>query len=467
MMKATAMNTSESAIALEERTSRYARNPVAIATAVAVAFAVLCIAGVLLRYSPVPMTDDWDVYVGFNLDVLEGKTSAWWALYDAHRLIFPRLLIWLDFHYFGARQIFLVVANMALRVGILAAFLVYVRNQLKGTAFTLFAALACILAFAWMQAPLFYKGIDGIISFLAIIFPLLGFYWLHLTKENAVWFFPALLAGLASLGTLANGLVVLPIMVLMSAIIGLGARRTAILAVVCCASTALYFSDFSYPDHPRPGMISFVLFIFTYLGSPFYYAAAYWLAGLQHLAGFIFSHGSFLVGGTFQDYPASQKVGTIVALLTGAFLVVATLVATWRWWRLRRTNPCQAALLAFIGFIIAGAALTALGRAEKGFDYAVVQERYTAGTLLAWQALGLIAVASLPTAKAIRVLTITIVVVSAALLPNQLRAVLKPDVQDRLSAQRSLEALRTGQSDDELIARQVRRLKEMGIVLGQ
>jgi hypothetical protein len=45
--------------------------------------------------------------------------------------------------------------------------------------------------------------------------------------------------------------------------------------------------------------------------------------------------------------------------------------------------------------------------------------------------------------------------------------VLKPDAQDQMGRERSLKALQSGQSDDEEVDRKVKRLEQMGIVLGQ
>jgi hypothetical protein len=456
------MSSRDSAISLADPAQRQARKLAVVAAAIAIMFALFCVAGILLRYTPLPYADDWGEYVGFNLDVLQGHIGAFWELDDAHRLVLPRLLNFLDFRFFGARKIFLIAADMALRLGILLALLAYARNQLKGAAFDIFALLACILAFAWLQAPNFYMGWDGAVSFLAMIFPLLGFYWLHRAREDAFWFAPALLAGFASVWTMANGLFVLPIMAAMSAVIGLGPRRAAILFLVFVATGVLYFWGFQYPEQPRPTPVEFVLFMTTYLGSAFYYALAYWFAGLQHLDAFVFGHGAFLVSGTFQDYPASRMAGAAAAAIGGAIFIVATLIAAWRWWRWRRTDSCQAALLAFIGFVVVSGALTALGRAAKGFDYAL-QERYTTGTMLAWQALAILFLAPLGTRKALRSLAIMIAVVPVALLPNQLRAVLKPDVDEQVAARNSLQAITSGQSDDPDVDRQVKRLKAMGI----
>jgi hypothetical protein len=152
-------------------------------------------------------------------------------------------------------------------------------------------------------------------------------------------------------------------------------------------------------------------------------------------------------------------------VVAGEVPVMVTTVIKLRWLRSERTDTWQAALLAFIGFVFASAALAAISRAQFGFDYAV-QERYTTGPMLAWQALAILFLARLDTRKVLRALTFLVVLVPIALLPNQLKAVLKPDLQDQMARERSLNAIKTGQSDDEEVARQVKRLKEMGIELG-
>ena len=317
-----------------------------------------------------------------------------------------------------------------------------------------------------MQAPSFYHGWVGAAEFLAILFPLLGFYCLHRAKENSLWFVAALFAGFASAGTVANGLLVLPIMTAMSALIGLGVRRTLFLAALSTVSFVLYFWGFTYPDHPRPDPATAILFVLTYLGSPFYYVVYYWLGGLQHLVELVSGHGSLLVTNNYLDYPISRMSGIIVAAIAGGILTAAVAAVGLRWLRSERTDTCQAALLAFIGFIFATAVLASIGRGFYGFDYAV-QERYTTGPLLAWQALAILLLSRLDKRKTLNVLAMLVVLIPIALLPDQMKAILKPDAQDQVGRDASLKALRTGWSNDEAVDRQVKRLKEMGIVLGQ
>lgn len=380
------MNSVHYAALLKEPSQRYAIKLSWVAFAAAFLFAVLVVAGIVARYSPVPIGDDWAGYVRFNLDVIDGKVSAWWALDDAHRLVLPRLLLWLDFHLFGARFIFVMVFNVLMRIGILIVFIACAREQIKNEILLVLSALFCVLTFSWTQSTGFYHAWVGLIAFSAILLPLLAFYWLHCTKRNSFWFLPAVLVGFASIGTMAYGLFVLPIMAVMSALIGLGTRRTIILAALSVASFIVYFSGFKYPPDAPPHPITFILFVLTYVGSPFYYVVYYWFAGLQHLAAFIFSHGSFFVTNNYLDYPASRVAGIGAAVVAGGILTAAMATIGWRWFRSERTDTSKAALLAFVGFVFAGAALAATGRGMYGFDYAV-QERYAVGPLLAWQAL--------------------------------------------------------------------------------
>ena len=432
----------------------------------ATVFFILCVMGIVERYSPVPIGDDWKGYVGFNLDVLEGNMSAWWALDDAHRLIVARLLIWLDFHFFGARFVFLIVANTIIRIGILITLIAYARDKISDGILIVLSALFCVLAFTWTQAPSFYHAWVGLAEFPVILLPMLAFYWLHRAKQSASWFFPATLAGLASVGTLANGLLVLPIMTVMSAFVGLSRGRILSLAILSVLSFVLYFWNFQYPNDPRPDPTTFVMFVLTYLGSPFYYIVYYWLAGIQHAFDVILGHGHVLVTSNYLDYPGSRMAGIIAAVVAGVALVAATITVAWQWLRSDWTDTCEIALLALIGFIVATAALAAIGRADVGFDYAV-QERYTTGSLLAWQALMILLLSRLETRTALRVLAVLTICIPIAFLPNQLKAILKPDAQDEAGHQLSLKALQSGQSDDQEVDRQVKRLKQMGILLGQ
>lgn len=428
-------------------------------------FAALCLAGIILNYSPIPHGDDWAGYIGFNLDVMQGKTSAWWAQDDAHRLFVPRLLVWLDFH-LGAGFIFMITASMLMRLGILVTLIFYFREFFRGVELYALSALSCVLAFSWMQAPNFYHGWDGIISFSAILLAMLAFYWLQRSKEHSGWFIPALIAGFASIGTMANGLLVLPIMVVMSALIGLGIRRTLLIAAVAVASFVLYFWQFEYPQGSPPNLLFLAVSTLVFLGNPLHFVTYYWIGGLQQLAGFVFGDSTLLAASDYRSNSllrVIRMVSVSTAAVAGMSLLATAAMITWRWLRRKRSDTRLAAPLAFIGFIGASAALTALGRTTYGLDYGL-QARYTTATMVAWQLVAVLLLAGLDSRRVMKVAWILAVIIPIALLPIQLRSVLKPNV-DRVAREESLKALRTGHSDNEVIDRQVKRLKEMGIKL--
>ena len=271
----------------------------------ATAFLGLCVIGTIRNYSPVPVSDDWNGYLAFNLDVLDGKLDAWWGVYGSHVPIIPRLIYWLDFHYFGARRIFMIVAAMLAQAASTAMLIVYAREQIARQALFAVSSLLIILAFAWTQFPNFWKGFVGDQYFLVLLFSIIAFYCLHRATERLLWFTYALCAGVAAAGTTAGGLLVLPVMAVMSIAIRLNARRTWVIVLISALSFALYFCIRKFfpadADYPIAGLrasrnpMQITLFALTYLGSPFYYVVSYWLAGIQHAISFLSGAKSLLV----------------------------------------------------------------------------------------------------------------------------------------------------------------------------
>jgi hypothetical protein len=444
-----------------------------LAGTAAAVIVTLCLVGTVRNYSPVPISDDWNGYLQFNLDVLDGKFDAWWGLYGSHIPIVPRLLFWLDFHYFGARRIFMIVAAILAHAVSTAMLIVYAREQIARHVFFSVSALLIILSFAWTQMPNFWKGWNGDQYFLLPLFSLLAFYCLHRAKNEPVWFSGALLAGIAAAGTLASGLLVLPLMAVMSVAIRLNIPRTALIVLISAATFALYFyireflpTDTDYPIaslNAARDPTQIALFALTYLGSPFRYVVSYWLAGIQHAISFLSGAKSLVVAETLDDYAASQTAGIVAATVAGGVLVALAAWGTYDWFTRDRNNTWRAALLALLGFLFLTAGAAAIGRGASGFAYAV-QERYTTVALLAWQAIMLLLLARLKSDKLLRTVKVLVFLIPIALLPDELRVIIKAD---SLAAVRldSLHALQTGKSDDPLIEPLLPRLQARGIDL--
>jgi hypothetical protein len=458
----------------EKSATRYLWRVDIAAGAVAAAFITFCLIGTVRNYSTVPISADWDGYLQFNLDVLDGKLDAWWGIYGSHVPIIPRLLYWLDFHYFGARRIFLIVAAMLAQTASTATLIVYAREQIGRHALFAVSGLLITLAFAWTQLPNFWKGYNGVVFFPQAFFSVAGFYCLHRAKEKSLWFAAAVLAGVAAAGTNANGLLVLPVMAGMSTAIGLNLRRTMMIVLISAALFSLYFWDREFltsdTDNQIANMgiardpIQITLFSLTYLGSPFHYVVSYWLAGLQHAIKFVSGERSFIVVETLDSYAASRMAGIVSAMAAGVILVGLSAWSALDWLRQERKDTSRAALLALLAFLFLSAGAAAIGRAaDTSFGYAV-QERYTTPALLAWQSIMILLLSRLEPDKLLHTLRILVFMIPLALLPVELRVIVKADPMAEVRLE-SLRALQSGQSNNPLIAPLLPRLKARGIDL--
>src|SRR5687767_513075 len=61
-----------------------------------VAFLALALVGGTRHYSPVPFWDMWDSYLGFFGSTRDGGFGVWWAQHNEHRIVFSKVLFWLD-----------------------------------------------------------------------------------------------------------------------------------------------------------------------------------------------------------------------------------------------------------------------------------------------------------------------------------------------------------------------------------
>jgi hypothetical protein len=450
-----------------ETRRRYAPLRLDVAAAiVAIAFTAAALIGILRRYSPIPLLDDFPGYIEFNLDIVDGNVSAWWAMWDVDLPMLARGLYWLDYHFFGARFIFLIVINIAILLGVYAMMATYAKRLVSREMLPVLLPLLVAMTFAWMQGPNLWHGFNGAQWFPNMLFPLAGFYCLHLATRTPQYFWLAALLGVLSVVTLANGLLVLPIMAGLAAVIGLKAQRVALLAGLFAISAGLYLLNYlfnpgetSVPLTLAP--ISTAAFTLVYLGAPLYYVVAYWIAGLQHVAGFISGTKSAIVTETLLDYSVAHIAGVVAAGLAGTALTLGSIVMAIRWPSKR--SSCQAALLAFVAFIGGTAVLTAVGRADFGIDYAP-QARYMTASLLGWQAFAILLLSQLDGQRARFALTIILIIVSVGFLPIELRTVIKSSQLEEAQRQLFLKALQTGQSDNPAVSRVAKRMKSEGVV---
>ena len=297
-------------------------------------FVGLMIIGVLRSYLPVPAGDDWVSYLGFYANLLDGKYSAWFAEEFGHRPVLPRVLVWLDIRYFGGHFVLLIAANLIMLGGIIAILITFLRRLTNEQSVQfVIGATTCIAAVSWMQSVNILSGAGLSIGnwFMAVLLPLVAFYWLARTQEQRDLFWFALLAGFASAWTMANGTLVLPLLATLALCIGLRPAHIATLAIASVSTIVLYFefpndqptalgTYFSTLTHNPVGASQYAL---TYLGNPIYYVVAYPLAILQYLFLLVAGHAprQIFAANGLHGYPLANAIGVYIAQAAGVVLM--------------------------------------------------------------------------------------------------------------------------------------------------
>jgi|SRR5271166_3201114 len=128
-----------------------------------------------------------------------------------------------------------------------------------------------------------------------------------------------------------------------------------------------------------------------------------------------------------------------------------------------KRDTCQAALFSFLAFIAGTAAMTAIGRAAFGVDYAP-QARYMTASPLGWQAFAILLLSQLDRERIRIALAITLLVVTIGFLPDELRMVIKSSQFEQAQRELFLKSLQTGDSNNPDVARVAKRIKAEGLI---
>jgi hypothetical protein len=331
-------------------------------------FLALALVGGVRNYSIVPFWDAWDGYLNFYTLVTEGHWRQWWALHNEHRIVLARLLFYIDLAWFRGTARFLLVVNYLL---VLGAFLTYrsILRKLAGPAaparaVALVGLFIFMVLFSWVQQKNLVWAFQSQF-FLAQWLPLLALYLLYLSdaqpERSRYWFTLACVTGVLCIGTMANGVLALPIMVGYALIQRMGWKRTTVLALLAALCLLAYFAGYQSPvNHGSIGgaaqlnPIKLLQYVLLYIGSPFFY-----LLGARSL-------------------PVGQLFGLV-------FVLLAVLKA-WEYLKSPRQHALASCLLAYLGYFVATALGTGVGRLPFGLAQAATS-RYTTPALMGWTAL--------------------------------------------------------------------------------
>lgn len=325
---------------------------------------VSCIYGVYINYSVIPFWDVWNGTVEFILKINDGQYSEWWAQHNEHRIILSRILFYIDYKFFNGSFIFLSFVNLILlflNSYVLYLFAKRLQNlkPQKANAITMAYLIILGFCFSWMQE----NNITWVFQsqfFLAQFLPLLSLYLASSDAEcpSKIKFTFALLVGVASFGSMANGILNLPMLAIFYTLVFRDWSRILIILFVACVMSWLYFMNYSpvsghgslsdgILNHP----IKLLHFTIYYIGSPVY-----------HL-----TQNHFLT-----------QLASLVLICSSAYIGFRYVFMTNR-------NPQAIALILFILYIGATGFGTAGGRYIFGLE-AATASRYTTPAILAWSA---------------------------------------------------------------------------------
>ncbi|MFM0231731.1 hypothetical protein [Paraburkholderia sediminicola] len=360
-----------------------------------VALAALVVAstifGTVHYFSSIPFNDQWDAYIGFFHSLADGYLQAWWNPQMEHRIVFSRLLFWLDGKVFGGVNIFSMVATYALIVGLCACVAYESRRQfLAKCEWVTAVAILSGLMFLWVQYENFTSGFQN--QFIAVyLFALLGYAQFskigdHRNLRIAI----ALLCGILSALSMANGLAALFVMSAQAILMRRPLREIVTVTLIGAAIAAIYLHGQTIPVLPvDPAMAHVHLpiprFFFVFLGSPV-----------------VFIWQSNLVAGIF-------------GFLT--FCAFASLIV--HLYFTRKISAYRAFLIAGYGFVVASGIGASHGRWMLGFD-AARTSRYTTPALLGYVLLLMLAADALPRRRTL-VLALSVLFLTF-FVPIQIRA---------------------------------------------
>ena len=333
----------------------------------AIAVVVTTLSALLASASPFPWWDEWETVAEFGR-VMTGsfRLAELWAQHNEHRLLFPRLVFFADYRFFSGMGVFTIATMLALQ-GVHAIVLCRLARGagLRGGAWL--AVTALIVAglfsaiqidnFAWpFQVQIFsvYLAASGAFAAAAAAD---GARRAGTRVGAAVWL--AVAVGLGFVGTfsLANGVFIWPILLLLCLRLGLPWRGVALVAMAAGLSVALYAHGYHQPGSgPRLAGLRDVPWILIF--------------ACVYLGNVIGSGGPVVAG----------LVGAVGALL-GAVLSAPGLLL-----RRPRVPAAEYALGSIVVFVLATAFITGAGRLSMGLD-AALASRYATPVLIFWSAL--------------------------------------------------------------------------------
>jgi hypothetical protein len=326
--------------------------------------ALSSITGVVLNYSPVPHWDAWRGVIEWYMYAEQHWWASLWLLHNEHRLVFSRLIFWMDMRWAGGVNILsyvgivVVCSLLALAMYRVAIY----RADTSPAACWAIGGIVLAFCFSWIQNDNFTWAFQH--QWFAVnLFALLAFHAMSVSSTRSfstTWFTLALLAGLTSSLSMANGSITWLLLIALLLYWRFPLRFVVLTIITAAIEVLAYYwhapgatgtlphGDALFVIQHQP--IDLVHYAILYLGAPLWFGF--------HRTDLAFVAGVLVIFGT--------AAGSLIAI--------------------RRRDLEAMPLLAYAAFACATALETGAGRLSLGLDM-VFQSRYTTSALLAWIAL--------------------------------------------------------------------------------
>ena len=337
---------------------------ITLLTILAIAYVFLAIVGGFKMYSSVPYWDMWEGYLEFGLRAQDLDLSVWWSQFNEHRIFLSRILFWLDLFLFNGKSIFLILCNYLLGGAIFYCFYKILKTAFPKERRLRYCLSLYTLAitFSWIQEENYTCAFQSQFL-LAYLLPLIGFYCLYLSKEeNRVFFLIACIAGIASAGTMVNGVIALPLMTALAFFLKIEWKKIAVLGILASFILCIYFYDYKSISHHASltnslfhQTFAFIKFYLLMIGSPFVY-----INGSNYLIGV-------------------NKLGVLAGLFFNISLLYFMYLNL-----IKKSSSLQLVLISFISYV--GITTIAITGGRLGIQLPTTP-RYLTPILMAWTAL--------------------------------------------------------------------------------
>ncbi len=322
---------------------------------------------VFKSYCPVPFWDHWEVVGTLMRAGGHVRLRDLWAQHNEHRIPLGRLLCFVDFAYFGGRNVSLLCEIYAIQVAALLLLVWAMRRLafLNGSIFitTLGFCCYCCLSplaaqnFSWpFQTTFVICGLGATVAFaLAVLYhrqPVNG------AKRNVI-LAACLVSAFISEAGLASGLAVWPVLLVIAFWLGFKPVHKLVVGISSAAAIAAYLIGYRTPE-TTSNPLSTILHPLKILKYMLTEMSAGWDAHLPNRSGW-------------------PTVAESISFLA----IVGVFVFTYRFVRAANKTDLDAFVLANLWFLLLAIFMTALGRMRFGYEQAT-SGRYESVSLFFW-----------------------------------------------------------------------------------